>query len=117
MAKKSIILNVEDMPSADQMRHASGRLMKCHKLLKTISGSKDVENPQYLKDVASWLEMLIKREKKSLKKDPKQDAEGFDIAINTIVLHLLEMEDWELEQTINETALKGLMKRLGKCID
>ena len=111
MAKNSIILNVDDLPSADQMLHASSRLMKDYKLLKRMRGSKDIEDPDSLKNVASWLEMLIKREK-ALKKNPKQNSEGFDISINTIVLYLLEMEDWELHQTIEETDLKKLMKRL-----
>lgn len=106
-----VLLNPEDMPTVDELLDAISRLRKDYKLLKRIRGSNDKEDPKSLNVVASFLEMLIKREKRNL---PKKSniSNGMDIAIDMVASHLLDMDGWELNQTIEETKFKKVMEKL-----
>ena len=112
----NIILNPDDMPTADELIHAVSRLRKCYNLLTKMRGSNDKEDPEALKKVASFLDMIAKREKKNL---PKASTltDTMEIAIDMVVSHLLEMDDWERHRTIEETKLKGVFDELRKTRD
>ena len=107
---KKIILNAEDMPTVMELTHAVSRLMKDYRLLKKIRGSQDIEEPDSMYKVASFLEMLIKREKRNLPKDKSKIDNSMDIMIDMVALHLLDMEDWELSRTVEETKLGKVFK-------
>ena len=106
----NIILNPQDIPTAEQLRDATSRLRKCYRLLERTRGANDVEDPEALKATADFLEMVIKREKRNLLKTPRTLPDGMEILIDMVASHLLEMEDWEREQTIQETKLKRVLK-------
>lgn len=113
---KSIIINVDDMPAADEIRHAISRLRKDYALLNKIRGKSDKEDPEYIINVAHFLEVLLNREKRTLnKKIPGSGVtSSIDIAINYVADYLDGLDDWEVRQTINETDLNKVIKTLVK---
>lgn len=106
----NIILNPQDMPTAEQLRDATSRLRKCHRLLERSRGTNDKEDPESLKTTADFLEMVLKREKRNLLKTPRTLSNGMEILIDMVASHLLEMDDWEREQTVRETKLSKVFK-------
>ena len=66
-----VLLNTDDVPTAEEMTHAASRLMKCYTLLSKTRGKSNSEDPDAMKQVASFLSMLSRREKKNLRKDSK----------------------------------------------
>lgn len=102
----NIILNPDDLPTAEQLRDATSRLRKCYRLLQRIRGTDDKEDPESLKATADFLEMMIKREKRNLPQTPRTLSDGMEILIDMVASHLLEMDEWERKQTIEETKLK-----------
>ena len=109
---KNIILNVNDVPSVKQLTHAINRLRKDYILYKKMQGNFDVEDPNSLRLVASFLEMFIKRNKKHLQKDINEINIPFDETVNSTCNWLLQMDDWELKRFIDETHLGDLVKRI-----
>lgn len=60
----SLILNEEDVPSKDELLEGVTRLRKCAEVLKTYrSNKRKDEDPDVLRRVANFLEMLSKKDK------------------------------------------------------
>jgi len=111
MAKKSIILTSNDVPTFKELLDAVSRLRKDYLLLTRIKGSKDKENPESMKIVAAFLEMLAKREKRNLSKSESLIDDTHDTIIQMLCDELSKMDDWELKQTIRETDLSKIFKK------
>ncbi len=84
---KSIILTSEDVPTKLQLIHAVSRLTKCYKLLAKSRGKNDTEDPTSLMETANFLDMLVRREGRSLRKDEDAYTDA----------HILSMADKFLE--------------------
>ena len=106
--RKTIILNGNDLPTVKAITDTISRLRKDYTLLFKLRGSNDVEEPDSFKSVISFLEMLVKREKKNLPKEKKFIDNHLEIMIDIVAAHLISMDDWELKRTIEETKLKEL---------
>ena len=106
--RKTIILNGNDLPTVKAIIDTISRLRKDYSLLSKIRGSSDVEEPASFKSVISFLEMLVKREKKNLPKEKEFIDNHFEVMIDMVAARLLDMEDWELKRTVEETKLKEL---------
>jgi len=111
-SRKQILINIDDVPSKLELVHAVSRLRRDYDLLSQYRGRKDKEDPESFRVVAAFLEMLIKREGKRL---PKRDGaidDSLDVLIDLLVTQLNQMDDWELKQTVQETALNDIVKKL-----
>jgi len=108
MKNRTIILNSDDLPSVKAITDTVSRLRKDYSLLSKLRGSKDVEEPSSFKSVISFLEMLVKREKKNLPKDKAFIDNHLEVMIDIVAAHMSEMDDWELKRTIEETKFKQL---------
>jgi hypothetical protein len=63
---KKIVLMSGDVPNKLQLQHAVSRLMKDHDLLSRTKGKTDIESVRALVAVASFLDMLVRRESRNL---------------------------------------------------
>ena len=61
-------INLDDMPTANELKDTIDRLRKDFELLSKVSGKNNKENPIAFSQVAGFLEMLLNRESKRLKK-------------------------------------------------
>lgn len=108
--KRTIILNSDDFPTVKAITDTISRLRKDYQLLAKLRGSNDIEEPDSFKSVISFLEMLVKREKKNFPKEKKFIDNHLEIMIDIVAAHLCEMDSWELKRTIEETKLKQLFE-------
>jgi len=111
MSSKKVILSTDDLPTYKEIIETVSRLRKDYKLLTKIKGTKDTENPDSLKNVAAFLEMLAKREKKNLPKDESFIKNSHDIIIQMFCDEVSNLDDWELKQTIQETDLGKIFNK------
>jgi len=81
--KTTIVITQEDVPTKLQLIHAASRLRKDYELLKKSKGHKNTEDPASMAAVANFLEMLVKRESRSLRKD--EEAEANDPHIKSLL--------------------------------
>jgi len=63
---KKILLIADDVPNKVQLQHAVSRLTKDYEMLKRIKGKDNTEDPKSLIAVASFLDMLVRRESRNL---------------------------------------------------
>lgn len=58
----SLVLNTEDVPDKKELEQAVSRLRKCTEILSRIRSKKHKdEDPEALKKVANFLEMILKK--------------------------------------------------------
>jgi hypothetical protein len=63
MTTKTVVLNKEDIPNKADLEQGVSRLRHCAELLKTLRSKKyKDEDPEALKRIANFLEMLSKKE-------------------------------------------------------
>ena len=106
--KRTIILNSDDLPTVKAITDTISRLRKDYSLLSKLRGVNDTEEPDSFKSVISFLEMLVKREKKNIPKEKKFIDNHLQVMIDIVATHMSEMEDWELQRTIEETKFKQI---------
>jgi len=111
MAKKSIIIGADDVPTFKEILDTVSRLRKDYKLLSKIRGTKDAEDPESLRKVAAFLEMLAKREKRNLRKSESTFTETHELIIQMLCDQLEGMDEWELKRTIQDTGLGKIFKK------
>lgn len=111
MRKKTIILNSEDFPTVKALTDTISRLRKDYKLLERMRGTKDIEEPSSFKSVMSFLEMLIKREKRNIPKEKDYIDNHMEIMITMVGDYLEDMEEWELRRTVEDTSLGKAFER------
>ena len=92
---KTIMLNVNDVPTASSLLEAAVRLRKDYELLKKVRGKKDKQRPESMLEVANFLNMLVKRESRKLNKEQEEvRVETMRNTIDSIVdLNSLSRED------------------------
>lgn len=83
-SKTTIVLTQEDVPTKLQLIHAASRLKKDYELLKKVKGAKNTEDPSSMAVVASFLEMLVKRESRNLRKET-EEQELKDVHIQSML--------------------------------
>ena len=115
--KKTIVLNSEDFPTVKAITDSVSRLKKDYGLLSKFRGSKDVEEPNSFKSVISFLEMLIKREKRNIPKEKKFIDNHLEIMTEMVAEHLNSMDDWEMHRTVEETGLTKVFERVNTRIE
>ena|SRR5688500_5964200 len=108
---KSLVLNSSDLPTQKELVDAISRLQKDFKLLQRVRGKNDTEDPESFKKVIGLLEILVKRDKKSLPAESSING-SMETMIEIVARHLMDMEDWELKRTIEETGLSKVMERI-----
>jgi G3E family GTPase len=60
----SLVLNKEDIPTNDDLEQAATRLRHCAEILKTVKSKKyKDQDPDALRRIANFLEMLTKKDK------------------------------------------------------
>lgn len=111
MGKKSIIIQADDAPTYKEIIDAVSRLRKDYELLSKFRGNKDKEDPESLRKVASFLEMLAKREKRNLRKSESFIDDSHDILIEMFCNEVKDMDDWELKRTMKETSLGKIFRK------
>lgn len=111
MTRKSIIISSADLPTYRELIDTVSRLKKDYQLLSKIKGTKDVENPESLRTVASFLEMLAKREKRNLPKEESSIDNSHDIMLAMVYNELKDMDAWELKRTLKDTDLGKIFKK------
>jgi hypothetical protein len=100
---KTIMLNVNDVPTVSSILDAIVRLRKDYELLKRVRGKKDKQRPESMLEVANFLEMLVRREKRNLNKE--QD----DVRIETVKSTIDFMVDLDSLSREDKLALVGLL--------
>lgn len=110
--KTTIILTQEDVPSKLQLLHAASRLRKDYELLKKSKGNKNTEDPSSMAAVANFLEMLVKRESRNLRKDEQEASDPhirsmLDIAVDYFRSLPQEQQDGLLQQGLPAHTTEG----------
>lgn len=109
--RKTITLNSEDFPTVKAIADSISRLRKDYKLLERLRGSSDIEEPKSFKSVISFLEMLVKREKRNIPKEKEFIDNHMEVMIAMVGDHLSDMDDWEIRRTIEDTSLKKVFEK------
>jgi hypothetical protein len=98
---KKILLATEDVPTKLELQHAVSQLMKCHDLLKRIKGKNNTEDPRSMLAVACFLDMLIKREARNLRKEA-YISDAYIISLGDMfVTHLMSIDKDKAIKEIN----------------
>lgn len=101
---KSVIINIDDMPTKLNMVHTISRLQKDYDMLKRIRGQNDKENPRSFLASINFLEMLVMREGRRLvKEDDAKDpyvTHAIDTALAIAREHISKLSEKELSDLI-----------------
>lgn len=96
-----------------QLVHAASRLRKDYELLKKMKGPKNTEDPSSMASVAHFLEMLVKRESRTLRKDDVVDVSDLhvksmlDVALDYLISLPKEKQDELLQQRLSTHKAEG----------
>lgn len=98
---KKIVLTSEDVPNKLQLQHSVSRLMKDYGLLIKYRGTKDVEDPKSMLATASFLDMLVRRESRNLKKGEMEGDQYLLSVKEQFKTYLLSLSNEEAQQALD----------------